>query len=139
MHSLGRIAMLLFAKRRGGMGFREMKEFGRAMLTKQGRQLLTRPDSVPTQLLKAKYFPCTSFLEAGMGSHPSLTWRSILGTMDLLVSRCRWRIRSRYSVRILASETNWFSCDFSSPRVGARIEGLNFDRCNYGMWRVSLV
>ncbi|KAL0434881.1 UNVERIFIED_CONTAM: hypothetical protein Sradi_0196000 [Sesamum radiatum] len=72
------------SKENGGLGFREMLAFNRAMLAKQGWRLVTRPDTFLSRIMKAKYFPTSSFFRARMGSRPSLTWRSILGVRDLV-------------------------------------------------------
>ncbi|KAL0350236.1 UNVERIFIED_CONTAM: hypothetical protein Sradi_4172800 [Sesamum radiatum] len=82
------------------MGFRKMKAFNCAMLAKQGWRLLTRPDSLFTQVLKVKYFPCKCFFRAEVGPRISLTWRSIVGAKELLKNGCRWQIGSGQSVRI---------------------------------------
>ncbi|KAL0290929.1 UNVERIFIED_CONTAM: putative mitochondrial protein [Sesamum calycinum] len=60
-------------KEEGGLGFRELKTFNRALLAKQGWRLIKKPDSLVSQTLKAKYFPGLSFLDAQLGSRPSLT------------------------------------------------------------------
>ncbi|KAK4393924.1 hypothetical protein Sango_1863200 [Sesamum angolense] len=111
---------LCLSKDEGGMGFREMIAFNRAMLTKQGWRLLTRPDSLFTQVLKAKYFPRKSFFRAEVGPRPSLTWRSIVSAKELLKIGCRWRIGSGQSVRIWGN--NWLPKQkgfkvTSAPRV----------------------
>ncbi|KAL0443841.1 UNVERIFIED_CONTAM: putative mitochondrial protein [Sesamum latifolium] len=78
----------------GGLGFKEMKAFNQVMLAKQGWRLITRPNALLSQILKAKYFHESSFLEASMGSRPSLTWRSLMEARDLLQQGCRRRIGS---------------------------------------------
>ncbi|KAL0449623.1 UNVERIFIED_CONTAM: putative mitochondrial protein [Sesamum latifolium] len=68
----------------GGLGFKEMKAFNRVMLAKQGCKLITRPNTLLSQILRTKYFLETSFFTAQMGARPSLTWRSIMETRNLL-------------------------------------------------------
>ncbi|KAL0444336.1 UNVERIFIED_CONTAM: hypothetical protein Slati_2156300 [Sesamum latifolium] len=75
-----------------------MKAFNRAMLAKQGWRLITRPNALLRQILRAKYFHGSSFLEASMGSRPSLTWRSLMEARDLLQQGCR---------RIGSNEFTW--------------------------------
>ncbi|GKV06524.1 hypothetical protein SLEP1_g18408 [Rubroshorea leprosula] len=66
---------LAISKKHGGLGFRALHEFNMAMLGKQGWRLMTNPDSLAAQLLKAKYFPRTNFLHAVLKPGCSLTWR----------------------------------------------------------------
>lgn len=65
------------------MGFRNMVNFNRALLAKQGWQSLNRPSSIVTKLLKAKYYPTGDFMKAELGSDPSYTWRSLLKGREL--------------------------------------------------------
>jgi hypothetical protein len=58
------------------------------------------PDSVASKILKAKYFPQTSFLEAKLGSKPSYTWRSIFNARELLVEGLQWRVGDGQSIKI---------------------------------------
>ncbi|KAL0313476.1 UNVERIFIED_CONTAM: putative mitochondrial protein [Sesamum radiatum] len=62
----------------GGMGFRMLQAFNIALLAKQGWRVVSKPTSLLSRVLKAKYFPGCSFWEAPVGRRPSLTWRSIL-------------------------------------------------------------
>lgn len=74
-------------KAEGGMGFRDM-----ALLTKQAWRITTNPDLLVSRILKARYFPTTSFFLAEVCESPSLTWRSIVSTRAILESGLRRRI-----------------------------------------------
>ncbi|KAL5553514.1 hypothetical protein UlMin_040915 [Ulmus minor] len=64
-------------KEKGGLGFRNLEGFNKALLAKQGWRLIHSPDSLVGKVLKACYFPNCSFLEAKIGGNPSFSWRSI--------------------------------------------------------------
>ncbi|CAO2191947.1 unnamed protein product [Urochloa humidicola] len=71
-------------KSEGGMGFRELRLFNKAMLGKQGWRLMTKPDSLCAQVLKGKYFLQSDFLSANKKKNSSHTWRAILAGRDAL-------------------------------------------------------
>jgi hypothetical protein len=56
VHWLGK-QHLTQAKSMGGMGFRELSLFNKALLARQGWRLVQCPDSLVSQVLKAKYYP----------------------------------------------------------------------------------
>lgn len=72
-------------KEKGSKGFRDMETFNLALLAKRGWRLLYDQDSLLSRLMKARYFPRASFLEAKEGFQPSYTWRSILKGREVLV------------------------------------------------------
>ncbi|KAL0420764.1 UNVERIFIED_CONTAM: hypothetical protein Slati_3099300 [Sesamum latifolium] len=74
--------------------------FNQAMLTIQLRHILYNPASLAARVLKARYFPNTSILEAKIGYRPSYAWSSIFSTIPLILTGFRWRIDSGTSVRI---------------------------------------
>ncbi|KAL0327240.1 UNVERIFIED_CONTAM: putative mitochondrial protein [Sesamum angustifolium] len=88
------------SKLEGGLGFRNLEAFNLALLAKQLWRLLTRPESLVYQVLKAKYFPHSHLFDATLGSRPSYTWRSIFTAMNLFRSGCRWRIGKGHLVNI---------------------------------------
>jgi hypothetical protein len=84
----------------GGLGFRDLVVFNKAFLAKQGWRILQDSNSVAAQILKAKYFPKCTFLEAPLGSKPSFAWRSLFNDKDLLSQGLIWRIGNGKSVKI---------------------------------------
>lgn len=52
---------------RGCLGFRVMKDFNSALLAKQGWRLLHKEDSLVSKVIKGRYYPRTSFLQAKFG------------------------------------------------------------------------
>jgi hypothetical protein len=58
-------------------GFQNLQAFNLAMIGKQASNLITKPESLITKLLKAKYFPKCDFFDSSIGHNPSFVWRSI--------------------------------------------------------------
>jgi len=53
-----------------------------------------------SSILRAKYFPYSSFLEASLGSCPSYAWRSIFSASDLLKQGLVWRVGNGANINI---------------------------------------
>jgi hypothetical protein len=83
---------LTMSKKKGGLGFRDLHLFNLAMLSRQAWRLLTNPDSLCGQVLKAKYFPHSDILHCLARPGISYTWRSILKGAALLKEGIIWRI-----------------------------------------------
>jgi len=88
-------------KSQGGLGFRNLRAFNLAMLAKQGWNLLNKPDALASKLLKSRYFPNSSFLEAKLGHNPSYDWQSIWSSQSILIHGCRWKIGDSSRVRVM--------------------------------------
>ncbi|WVZ75250.1 hypothetical protein U9M48_023324 [Paspalum notatum var. saurae] len=88
------------SKNQGGLGFRDIHIFNLAMLAKQGWRLLHSPDSFCGRILKAKYFPKCSVLEAKPRGGISYTWRSILNGIEVIKSGLVWRVGNGESIKI---------------------------------------
>ena len=50
-------------KAHGGLGFRDISAFNRALFVKQCWQIIMMPTSLMARVVKAKYFPTASVLE----------------------------------------------------------------------------
>ena len=60
-------------KEEGGLGFRDLKSFNLALLSKQGWRLQTNCSSLFSRVYKEKYFPNGNFVEVGVGKNASYT------------------------------------------------------------------
>uniref|UniRef100_A0A803P9D6 Reverse transcriptase domain-containing protein n=1 Tax=Cannabis sativa TaxID=3483 RepID=A0A803P9D6_CANSA len=78
------LSSLCKSKFHGGLGFRFMKAFNQALLAKQAWRILQALSSLVAQLLKARYYPHSSFLDSSRGHRPSLVWNSISWGKTLL-------------------------------------------------------
>lgn len=96
------------AKEMGGLGFRKLLDFNVAMLGKQAWRLITCANPLVTSLLKAKYYPQQSFLEAELGPNPSYMWRSIMAAQHIVKEGCRRKIGDGKDTRVW--HIPWLPC-----------------------------
>ncbi|KAA3461385.1 reverse transcriptase [Gossypium australe] len=87
-------------KSAGGLGFKILFLFNKALLAKQVWRLLSQPNCLLAKVLKARYYPHSDILSAKIGSYPSFTWRSICSARDLIADGILWRIGNGASVNI---------------------------------------
>jgi hypothetical protein len=87
-------------KNSGGMGFRDLNCFNKSLLAKQVWRMWTMPDSLVAQIMKAKYFPNCSILEAPLRTRPSFAWRGIRSSCALIREGLIWRIGNRNKIKI---------------------------------------
>lgn len=71
-------------KSMGGLGFRKMDEFNRALLANQFWRLVQNPTSLAAKVLKGRYFRHGDIMNAGIGNNPSFIWRSLIWSRKLL-------------------------------------------------------
>lgn len=95
------------SKEEGGLGFRRLGCFNRALLAKQSWRMINKPNSLVCQVFKSRYFRSVDIMEAGLGNNPSFVWRSLIWGRELLKEGIKWRTGNGKLVR--ASCRNWFS------------------------------
>lgn len=88
----------ILPKEDGGLGFRDIHAFNKAMLAKPGWKLLTNPDSLCALILQAKYFPSMSSLRLEQGC--SYPWPSILQGIELVKKGMIWRVGDGENLKI---------------------------------------
>jgi hypothetical protein len=107
------------------MGYRDLEAFNLALLAKQGWRILKNPNSLMATILKEKYFPRVSLLEAPLGNKPSsFTWRSIWKSLKLLREGLIWRVGDGCSINL------WGDCWLPSPHtysIQSPIQNLHRD------------
>ena len=84
----------------GGLGFRDLHSFNKAMLAKQGWRLIQNLDSLCARILKANYYPNSDFLNAKCKDGCSYTWRSIMQWLKVLKDGVIWHIGNGQRVGI---------------------------------------
>jgi hypothetical protein len=112
------------AKHNGGMGFRNLEIFNLALLAKQGWRILQHPESLVAQVMRAKYFPDTAFMQASLGRNPSYAWRSIFKAKDLIEKGMLWRVGNGETIKIWGDR--WLP-NFGPSRVQSPTLGMDPD------------
>jgi exonuclease III/ribonuclease HI len=93
------------SKNRGGMGFRGMSEFNKALLGKHCWRLTTGTASLLEKVFKSRYYPNGNFSTAKEGYQPSYAWKSILSARNLVETGGLWRVGNGRAIRI--GKDNW--------------------------------
>jgi hypothetical protein len=88
------------SKLAGGLGFRDMQLFNKAILAKQVWRLQTEPTTLLGQCLKAKYYPNSDILHAQQGRNSSYTWQSIYHAINIIKKGSCWKVGNGQHINI---------------------------------------
>ena len=117
---------LCSSKSIGGMGFRDIQNFNKAMLAKQVWRFLNNKDSLLFKVFSSKYFPMGNIfiLFIPIPSKCSYAWRSILQSREVIQKRAVWRVGDGQMIDIWSQ--SWLSdvgqSRVISPKNGAGVE-----------------
>ncbi|XP_024156084.1 uncharacterized protein LOC112164076 [Rosa chinensis] len=95
---------------------------------KQGWRLVQKPNTLIAQLLKAKYFPTCSFMEAELKKGASYTWRSIIAGRAVLQKGMRIQVGDGATISLW--DDPWVSVPYSFRPFSTVMEGTE-------SWRVA--
>lgn len=79
-------------KTEGGLGFRILSHFNKALLEKKIWRLLDNPNSLVAQVFKARYYKHTDIMEATIENSRSYIWRSLMWSRDVLNLGVMWKV-----------------------------------------------
>jgi hypothetical protein len=82
------------------MGFRDLEIFNLALLAKQGWRIIQQSESLVAQVLRDKYFPNSTLLQASLGRNPSYAWRSIFKAKAIIEKGMLWRVGNGETIKI---------------------------------------
>lgn len=83
---------LCLPKSLGGLNFRDLEGFNKALVAKQVWRLMAFPNSLVARFIKSLYFRNCSILEAEEGKSSSYIWKSLIWGRDLLRKGLRFRL-----------------------------------------------
>lgn len=109
---------MLTSKGNGGMGFRDLKLFNKALLVRQAWRLIETPDSLCARVLKAKYYPNGELMDTVFPQSASPSWRALTFGLDLLKEGLIWRVGDGQNIKIWRH--NWFPKDLGLRVLGRR-------------------
>ncbi|KAL5552000.1 hypothetical protein UlMin_002176 [Ulmus minor] len=125
----------------GGMGFRDLRLFNKAILAKQAWRIHTHPTSLAARVLQGFYFHKSSFLQVKVNSSSSFVWRNILWGRELYKQGLRHKIGSGRDTLIY--HDGWLPRDgvfkSSSPQVLGKFDKVSSLITATGDWDSTLI
>lgn len=83
---------ICYPKSLGGLNFRDVGGFNRALLAKQMWRIIINPDSLVSRFLKAIYFKDSVVMLVELGRNSSYLWKSLVWGLELLRKGMRYRV-----------------------------------------------
>lgn len=93
------------------------------MLAKQSWRIINGINPLVTSVMRARYFPGSSFLEAKLGNNHSYAWKSLMETKEVILQCCRRRIRNGQNTKIW--QIPWLPCTINGFITSDMPELLN--------------
>lgn len=90
----------MLTKNQGGMGFKDLERFNDALPSKQVWRLLTNPNSLFSEVFKARYFPHCLVMDDEVQSGGSYAWQSIFEARKVITLGSTWRIGNGTNVSV---------------------------------------
>ncbi|XP_027181912.1 uncharacterized protein LOC113780299 [Coffea eugenioides] len=87
-------------KQAGGLGFKYLQSFNKALLGKQIWRLLTCPDLLLSKVLKARYYPKTTLFNCEIKGNASWIWKSLMSAREVMQCGARKQIGNGNNTRI---------------------------------------
>lgn len=104
------------------MGFKDLLVFNDALLGKQAWRLVNGDDTLLGRVMKAKYYPKCSFLEASLGHDSSYSWKSVWSAKALVKEGMIWRVGNGANIHIWAD--SWVADESGKFITGEMVDGL---------------
>ncbi|XP_013709134.2 uncharacterized protein LOC125594011 [Brassica napus] len=105
-------------KEKGGLGFRDFKNFNLALLAKQLWRLVQYPNSLLARELKGRYYRLSDPIEVSKASKPSYVWRSLMAAQTLLKKGIRKSIGTGDTTLVWADP--WIPSTPARPAIPRR-------------------
>lgn len=84
-----------------GLGFKDMELFSYAMLAKQARNLICKPNILCAKFLRRLYHPYLKFARAKCSQKGSWSWKGLCKGLEIIKDGCVWSIGNGRNVNIL--------------------------------------
>ncbi|KAL5560577.1 hypothetical protein UlMin_036788 [Ulmus minor] len=128
-------------KLNGGMGFRDLRLFNKAILAKQAWRIHTCPSSLAARVLQGFYFTNSTFLQVCKISSASFVWLCILWGCELLMQGSHHKIGTGDDTYIY--HDRWLPRDgsfrISSSWVLGKFSKVSLLKTATGQWDSSLI
>ncbi|XP_021767824.1 uncharacterized protein LOC110732214 [Chenopodium quinoa] len=123
------------------MRFRDLRVFNDALLGRKAWRLVHKEESLLIKVMKEKYYPNCSFLDAALGYKGSYSWQSVWSEKSLVKEGVIWRIGTGSTVNIwndawLVDEQGRFVTSSESSSFSHVSELINFDSME---WNTELI